>query len=67
MPQGILGLSPALAEGNDYGYVLDNMAKGGLIKSRAFSLDLRSVDDQTGKPTITGPIMAGVHDRLTRP
>ena len=43
-----MGLSPPITGVNDYPYVLDTMVAQGLIKSRAFSLDLRGVDNPTG-------------------
>lgn len=50
--QGILGLGPDLVGGFDseepYSLVLNTMAKQGVIASRAFSLDLRHADAQTG-------------------
>lgn len=48
IPLGILGLAPAINGEEDYPYVLDNMVTQGLISSRAFSLDLRDVDDPDG-------------------
>ncbi|KAL2161861.1 hypothetical protein VTH06DRAFT_7645 [Thermothelomyces fergusii] len=48
IPLGILGLSPPVQGVNQYPYVLDTMVDQGLIKSRAFSLDLRGVDNPTG-------------------
>ncbi|EJT71268.1 hypothetical protein GGTG_10527 [Gaeumannomyces tritici R3-111a-1] len=49
IPMGILGLSPKLGSRSvDYPFVLDSLAKQGQIKSRAFSLDLRSVDSPSG-------------------
>ncbi|KAL2116065.1 hypothetical protein VTJ04DRAFT_10320 [Mycothermus thermophilus] len=48
IPLGILGVSPSVHGTNDYDYVLDSMVKQGLIKSRAFSLDLRSVENPNG-------------------
>lgn len=48
IPLGILGLSPPLLGVNKYPYVLDTMVDQGLIKSRAFSLDLRGVDNPNG-------------------
>ena len=50
--QGILGLAPDLRGGFDteepYSLVLNTMAKQGVISSRAFSLDLRHADAETG-------------------
>ncbi|KAF7554137.1 hypothetical protein G7Z17_g3109 [Cylindrodendrum hubeiense] len=50
--QGILGLSPDLRAGFDsdepYSLVLTSMADQGLIASRAFALDLRHSDSETG-------------------
>ncbi|KAK3940419.1 aspartic peptidase domain-containing protein [Diplogelasinospora grovesii] len=54
IPMGILGLSPPVNPANAYPYVLDTMATQGLIKSRAFSLDLRSVDDPNGSIVFGG-------------
>lgn len=50
MSIGILGLGPPLQgnTGTQYPYVLDNMVGQGLINSRAFSLDLRDVDNPDG-------------------
>ncbi|KAK0629272.1 aspartic peptidase domain-containing protein [Bombardia bombarda] len=48
IPMGILGLSPPVNPDNAYDFVLDSMAKQGLISSRAFSLDLRAVSDPNG-------------------
>ncbi|KAK4135076.1 acid protease [Trichocladium antarcticum] len=48
IPLGILGLSPPPGGRNEYPYVLDTMVDQGVIKSRAFSLDLRGVDNKNG-------------------
>ena len=51
IPLGILGLSPSLrgpSDEDNYGFLLDSMASDGLIKSRAFSLDLRSIEEPEG-------------------
>ncbi|KAK1774996.1 aspartic peptidase domain-containing protein [Copromyces sp. CBS 386.78] len=50
IPLGILGLSPAVnPDGQQpYPYLLDSMASQGVISSRAFSLDLRSIDNPSG-------------------
>ncbi|KAK3303659.1 aspartic peptidase domain-containing protein [Chaetomium strumarium] len=48
IPLGILGVSPPVQGQNEYPYVLDTMAEQGLINSRAFSLDLRGVDNPNG-------------------
>ncbi|KAK3693125.1 aspartic peptidase domain-containing protein, partial [Podospora appendiculata] len=49
IPMGILGLSTSVNPiAESYPYVLDSMATQGLINSRAFSLDLRSVDNPDG-------------------
>ncbi|KAK3504129.1 aspartic peptidase domain-containing protein [Neurospora crassa] len=50
IPLGILGLSPSVsADGTSpYPYLLDSMASQGIISSRAFSLDLRSIDNPSG-------------------
>ncbi|KAJ4305954.1 hypothetical protein N0V88_000744 [Collariella sp. IMI 366227] len=48
IPLGILGMSPPLTGENEYPYILDTMVDQGLIKSRAFTLDLRGVDNPTG-------------------
>jgi hypothetical protein len=48
IPLGILGMSPPLRGVNEYPYVLDTMVDQGLIKSRAFSVDLRGVDNPNG-------------------
>lgn len=50
--QGILGLAPDIQGGFDteepYSLVLNTMAKQGIIASRAFALDLRHSDSETG-------------------
>jgi hypothetical protein len=49
IPLGILGLSPSVnPDGQLYPYLLDSMASQGIISSRAFSLDLRSIDNPSG-------------------
>jgi hypothetical protein len=49
---GILGLGPKLsARSVNYSYVLDTLAEQGQIKSRAFSLDLRSIGSPNGMRT----------------
>lgn len=49
IPLGILGLSPSVNPGvQPYPYLLDSMAEQGIISSRAFSLDLRSIDNPSG-------------------
>ncbi|KKY39864.1 putative acid protease [Diaporthe ampelina] len=49
VPIGILGLSPSISALDiRYSLVLDSMVSQGLIASRAFSLDLRSVDSPNG-------------------
>ncbi|KAH6640299.1 aspartic peptidase domain-containing protein [Chaetomium tenue] len=48
IPLGILGVSPPILGVNEYPYILDTMVDQGLIKSRAFSVDLRGVDNPTG-------------------
>lgn len=49
IPTGILGLSPSPSPLDiRYSLVLDSMVSQGLISSRAFSLDLRSVDSPNG-------------------
>lgn len=50
IPMGILGLSPAIQANaaDNYPFVLDTLAAQGIIKSRAFSLDLRSVSSPSG-------------------
>jgi len=48
IPLGILGLSPPIRGVNDYDYILDTMKAQGVIKSRAFSLDLRDVESTDG-------------------
>lgn len=49
---GIFGLAPDLEagfdEGKPYSLVLNSMVEKGLIKSRAFSLDLRHAESETG-------------------
>ncbi|KAL2259276.1 hypothetical protein VTK26DRAFT_7110 [Humicola hyalothermophila] len=48
IPLGILGLSPPVNSRADYPFVLDTMVDQGVIESRAFSLDLRSIDNPNG-------------------
>jgi len=50
IPLGILGLSPAInpKDPDLYPFVLDTMKAQGVIKSRAFSLDLRGVTEPEG-------------------
>ncbi len=48
LPLGILGVSPPVSGVSQYPYVLDTMATQGLIQSRAFSLDLRGIDNPHG-------------------
>ena len=49
IPLGILGLAPWLGgRSPKYPFVLDTMAAQGEINSRAFSLDLRSIDSPDG-------------------
>jgi hypothetical protein len=50
IPLGILGLSPAISQNDPdlYPFVLDTMKAQGVIKSRAFSLDLRGVTEPEG-------------------
>ncbi|KAL2018102.1 hypothetical protein VTK56DRAFT_1288 [Thermocarpiscus australiensis] len=48
IPLGILGMSPPIRGANEYPYILDTMVDQGLIKSRAFSLDLRGVGSTDG-------------------
>lgn len=48
IPLGILGMSPPISGKGDYPYVLDTMVAQGVIKSRAFALDLRGVDNPNG-------------------
>ncbi|KAJ9143203.1 Acid protease [Coniochaeta hoffmannii] len=55
IPIGILGLSPPTSDAQtQYSFVLDSMAAQGLIQSRAFSLDLREVDDPDGSVIFGG-------------
>jgi hypothetical protein len=55
IPVGILGLSPPTSDAQtQYSFVLDSMATQGLIDSRAFSLDLRNVDDPNGSVIFGG-------------
>jgi hypothetical protein len=55
IPVGILGLSPPTSDAQtQYSFVLDSMADQGLIESRAFSLDLRNVDDPNGSVIFGG-------------
>ncbi|KAK4147362.1 putative eukaryotic aspartyl protease [Dichotomopilus funicola] len=48
IPLGILGVSPPIQGQNEYPYILDTLVDQGLIKSRAFSVDLRGMDNPTG-------------------
>ncbi|KAK4176937.1 putative eukaryotic aspartyl protease [Triangularia setosa] len=48
IPLGILGLSPPIRGVNEYPYILDTMKDQKLINSRAFSMDLRTVDSPEG-------------------
>ncbi|CCC11183.1 hypothetical protein SMACR_03889 [Sordaria macrospora] len=49
IPLGILGLSPSVnPDSQPYPYLLDSMTSQGIISSRAFSLDLRSIDNPSG-------------------
>lgn len=49
LPVGILGLGPSLfGWDSSYPYILDTMFYQGLINSRAFSLDLRSIGSDQG-------------------
>jgi hypothetical protein len=55
IPVGILGLSPPTSSAQtQYSFVLDSMVSQGLIESRAFSLDLRNVDDPNGSVIFGG-------------
>ncbi|KAB5546967.1 aspartic peptidase domain-containing protein [Coniochaeta sp. 2T2.1] len=55
IPVGILGLSPPTSDAQtQYSFVLDSMAAQGFIESRAFSLDLREVDDPAGSVIFGG-------------
>ncbi|KJZ71445.1 hypothetical protein HIM_09169 [Hirsutella minnesotensis 3608] len=52
---GILGAGPNLDGWNShYPTVIDNMAKQGFIKSRAFSLDIRSLESKRGSVVFGG-------------
>jgi hypothetical protein len=52
---GIMGLAPLLSAGNvEYPFILDNLAKQGFINSRAFTLDLRSIDSPVGSVIFGG-------------
>lgn len=49
IPLGILGLAPYLGRVYpEHDFVLDSLVSQGQINSRAFSLDLRSVDSPDG-------------------
>lgn len=49
-PVGQLGLSPSLSGWDSpYPYLLDTLYYQGFIQSRAFSLDLRSIESDDGK------------------
>ncbi|KAK3381050.1 aspartic peptidase domain-containing protein [Podospora didyma] len=48
IPKGILGLAEDIDGQNNYNYILDSMVKQGAINSRAFSLDLRSIESTDG-------------------
>lgn len=45
---GIMGVGPGI-EFTGYPIILDSLASQGFINSRAFSLDLRSVDSPSGE------------------
>ncbi|TWU72136.1 hypothetical protein ED733_002839 [Metarhizium rileyi] len=52
---GIMGAGPQLKGWeSDYPLVLDNLAAQGLIKSRAFSLDIRSIESKQGSVVFGG-------------
>ncbi|KAL7937143.1 acid protease [Trichoderma chlorosporum] len=52
---GILGAGPDLSGWTSpYPFVIDNLAKQGFIKSRAFSLDIRGLDSDRGSVTYGG-------------
>ncbi|OAQ64839.1 secreted aspartic proteinase [Pochonia chlamydosporia 170] len=52
---GIMGAGPQLKGWNsDYPLVLDNLAAQGFIKSRAFSLDIRSIESKRGSVVFGG-------------
>jgi hypothetical protein len=57
IPAGILGLAPPVSGTKSYSLVLDSMADQGLINSRAFSLDLRSIDSpDDGRLSVAGSL-----------
>lgn len=52
---GILGAGPSLKGWNSpYPFVIDSMAQQGLIKSRAFSLDIRTIGSDRGSVVFGG-------------
>ena len=53
-PFGILGISPYVYGYPHYSFFLDSLKTQGLIRSRAFSLDLRSIDHPTGSVIFGG-------------
>jgi len=54
IPIGILGLGPQVNSlESEYPYVIDNLVLQKFIKSRAFSLDLRSIDSPDGQSSST--------------
>jgi hypothetical protein len=48
MPTGLMGVGPGI-ELTGYPTIIDQLADQGITNSRAFSLDLRSVDSPDGK------------------
>ncbi|KAK1759871.1 aspartic peptidase domain-containing protein, partial [Echria macrotheca] len=68
IPLGILGLSPALASAttSPYPFVLDTLVDQGIIKSRAFSLDLRSITEPAGAVVFGGIDKSKFSGSLTR-
>ncbi|EOO00448.1 putative candidapepsin precursor protein [Phaeoacremonium minimum UCRPA7] len=55
IPLGIIGLSPPTSDAQtQYSFVLDSMVTQGLIDSRAFTLDLRNIDDKDGSVIFGG-------------
>lgn len=55
VPVGILGVGPDLSGWESpYPFVLDNLVSQGFINSRAFSLDIRSIESDRGSVIFGG-------------
>lgn len=52
-----MGASPQLSGwDSDYPLFIDNLVKQGFIKSRAFSLDIRSLESERGREPLPIPL-----------